>query len=74
MVMIEDGAVPGTDDDSDFMACINSASESVSAPVCDLSTISGPTNELATCIHGDEDGLGGCFLECLTDFDGECTY
>lgn len=74
MVDIDGGATPGTGEDSDFERCIADATENVSAPVCGNGTISGPTNELATCIHGDADRFDGCFLECLTDFTGECAY
>lgn len=79
MVDIDGGATPASfdDEDSDFQNCIAQATQDVSAVVCGNGTISGPTNELATCMHGDLDNpdeMPGCFLECLTDFDGECAY
>lgn len=75
MIGVEDGAIPGLDEGSDFENCIAEVTSEVSAAQCGNGTISGPTNELAVCIHGDDDGLDGCFLECLTDFDEtECTY
>jgi hypothetical protein len=72
----EGGATPGIDEGSDFEICMAEAAAYVSDPVCNSFTISGPTNELGVCLHGDEDGLDGCFNECLNvDFDEDsCTY
>lgn len=71
MIYIPDGgAVP-----SDLESCVGEAVEQVSGPFCDLGAISGPTNDLAACIRGDQDGLGGCFEECFTPFDeSECLF
>lgn len=70
------GPAPGLEEGGDFDTCMAKATEEVSGPYCDNGTISGPTNELGVCLHGDEDGIGGCFEECLNpDFDeAECTY
>lgn len=75
MLAIEDGATPGMDDGSDLETCMAQAIEEVSW-ICDAAAPSGPTNELATCMHGDMDGLGGCFFECLdSNFEeDECVY
>ena len=75
MRSIDGGALPGTDVDSDFDICIGEAT-TVSSDVCGKGTISGPTNELALCLAGDQDGLDGCFEECFNaEFDeDECLY
>ena len=72
----EGGSTPGTEEGSDFENCMAEATNNVSDPICNSGTISGPTNALGVCLHGDEDGLGGCFNECLnSDFDEDsCTY
>jgi hypothetical protein len=72
---IEGGAAPGTGVDSDFDICIGEAAI-VASDVCGNGSISGPTNELAPCLAGDEDGLDGCFEECFNaEFDeAECLY
>jgi hypothetical protein len=74
--MIETGALPGlAEGDSDLENCYGVAVEEASSVLCFGGTVSGATNDLATCLHGDNDGLGGCFEECYTDFDdGECVY
>ena len=76
MFNIEGGALPGTDEGSDFETCIVEDATAVSEAYCGLSTISGPTNELATAMMGDEDGFGGCFAECLdsTFEEDSCIY
>ncbi len=76
MLDVEGGAAPGIYDGSDFEFCIGETTDQISSGVCGLGTISGPMNELATCMHGDELGEGGCFAECLSaDFDETtCTY
>ena len=74
MVNIEDGSSPGLEEGADFDNCILEARDTVSDPICGNGSVSGPTNELAVCIHGDQDGLDGCFVECFTDFQDECTY
>jgi hypothetical protein len=74
--MIDNDALPGLDPgDSDLEECFGAAVEEASSVLCFGGTVSGATNDLATCLHGDNDGVGGCFDECYTDFDdGECTY
>jgi hypothetical protein len=75
--MIENEALPGlAEGDSDLENCYGAAVEDASSVLCEgAGTVSGTTNELATCLHGDDDGLGGCFEECYTDFDDDdCTY
>ena len=76
MLDIDGGAIAGTEEGSDFEGCIFETTEVVSAAECGNGTISGPTNELAFCMAGGEEGIDGCFSECLdSEFDEtECTY
>ena len=75
MFAIEGGALPGIDNNDDFDGCIAEATD-VSDKYCGLGTISGATNDLVTKVMGDDEGLGGCFAECLdSSFDeSECIY
>ena len=74
--MQEIEGLPGLGEGSDFEGCVGQAVQDASSPLCELGTISGATNDLAVCLHGDENGLDGCFEECFNaDFDdADCTY
>lgn len=76
MLNVDGGALAGTEEGSDFDICIGEVMATVSDPVCEKASISGPTNELAVCMAGGEEGIDGCFAECLDNtFDEDsCTY
>lgn len=74
--MLDIVGLPGLGSGSDFEGCVGEAVDKASSPLCGLSTISATTNDLAVCLHGDENGLDGCFEECFNpDFDdADCVY
>jgi hypothetical protein len=61
--------------EEDLELCAGQCATQISGPICGLSTISGATNEIVSCIAGDENNLNGCFEECFTDFEEDsCLY
>lgn len=67
---------PGLDPEDDFGECMVQAVEQGSAPFCGGSEPTHTFLELELCLHGDEQGEGGCFDECYDPYfdQSACSY